>query len=133
MLMDTDEFLVRRNGTPSLKKILTPLDNNIHTIIMTGFWAGCNKIGRKEIFTLQNLKKIKKRSNKNCMNKLIVRAKQHVFTNCIHNPYPTGGKIAKLSSTIYFFHLYTASAKNRPCDCAIYCNVADRSFQESWR
>ena len=131
MLFDTDEFIVRRRGAEPLISLVQRIPPTIDTILMKGYWAGCNSIKQSEIYN--SLNKFARRSQKFCMNKLILRTASHVFTNCIHNPYPNQGKIVMLSPDrgLYFFHLYTASSKNRPCDCKIYCQVPDRSFQES--
>lgn len=131
MLFDTDEFVVRRKGAESLKSLVQRIPPTIDTILVKGYWAGCNSVQKAEIYN--SLRKFARRSQKFCMNKLILRTAVHVFTNCIHNPYPTRGQVTMLPPDhgFYFFHLYTASSKNRACDCKIYCQVPDRSLQES--
>jgi len=132
ILFDTDEFLVRRRDGPSLLNLVKTLSPKVSTIIVQGYWAGCNGLHQSELYN--SLRKITKRSDKFCMNKLIFRTADHIYTNCIHNPYSTKGAIVKLAANqgLYFFHLYTASAKNRVCDCGIYCKTKDKSFQESF-
>jgi hypothetical protein len=130
-LLDLDEFVVRRRDNLALRKLVAEISPQVHSILVKGYWAGCNKVPQAEIYN--SLKKFTRRSQKFCMNKLILRTAEHVFTNCIHNPYPTNGAIVTLAFDrgYYFFHLYTASAKNRKCDCSIYCQVQDRSLLDS--
>jgi hypothetical protein len=132
ILLDTDEFLVRRSGNASLKSILESIKPSTDTLILRGFWAGCNKFQKSTIF--ENLHRISKRGNKFCMNKLILRTSQHKFTDCIHRAYPTEGNTIVLGfdKGIYFFHLYILSEKRKDCDCRQFCNHSDRSFIESW-
>jgi len=132
ILFDTDEFMVRRRDNLSLLKLVNSFSPRISTIIVKGYWAGCNSFKQTELYN--SLRKITKRSDKFCMNKLILKTADHVYTNCIHNSYPTRGKKTTLAFErgYYFFHLYTASAKKRPCSCAMYCKIEDRSFQESF-
>ena len=131
-ILDTDEFIVRRRDNEPLLSLVKMTSPAIHSIVVRGFWSGCNSVQRDKLY--ENLRKITKRSPNFCMNKLILRTAEHVFTNCIHSPYPTKGKLIMLAYErgYYFFHLYTASAKLRRCDCQKYCRVADRSFQESF-
>ena len=132
ILFDTDEFLVRRRDNLSLLNLVNSFSPAISTIIVKGFWVGCNSLKRTELYN--SLRRITKRSEKFCMNKLILKTADHVYTNCIHTAYPTRGKTTTLAFErgYYFFHLYTASAKNRTCTCATYCRIQDRSFQESF-
>jgi len=132
ILMDTDEFLVRRRDALALKTVLESKAPNVNTLIVKGFWAGCNKFTQKEIYN--NLNKLSRRGSKFCMNKLILRTSKHKYTDCIHSAYITDGRAETLSvqDGVYFFHLYTASAKTRKCECRIYCQIPDKSFAESW-
>ena len=132
IFLDTDEFLVRRSGNPSLKTILQTTLETTNTLIIRGFWAGCNKFRKNEIY--ENLRRISKRGTQFCMNKLILRTSQHMFTDCIHRAYPTTGSTTMLGfdKGIYFFHLYTLSEKRKGCDCRQYCNHNDRSLIESF-
>lgn len=132
LFLDTDEFVVRRAFNPSLKTILELTNPSTDTLILRGYWAGCNKFAKNEIY--QNLRKISRRSNKFCMNKLILRTSQHTFTDCIHRAYPTQGSSIMLAfeKGIYFFHLQSLSEKrNQACDCKTYCCQQDRSLIES--
>lgn len=131
--LDTDEFLVRRSYGPSLQQILDSTPQSTDTLILRGFWAGCNKFSRAEIYN--NLHKINRRSQNFCMNKLILRTSQHLFTDCIHRAYPTNGNSSMLGfdKGIYFFHIRSLSEKRPgPCDCTTFCRHVDRSFIESW-
>lgn len=134
ILLDTDELIVRRTSNPSLKTILESVNPSTDSLFLRGFWAGCNNFSKNEIY--QNLRRISKRSNKFCMNKLILRTSQHKFTNCIHGIYPTGGNSITLAfeKGVYFFHLLTLSSK-RPnkCDCKTFCSHQDRSLIESFQ
>jgi len=132
IFLDTDEFVVRRSGNPSLKSILESTLPSTDTLIIRGFWAGCNKFQKNEVY--ENLRRISKRSTKFCMNKLILRTRQHMFTDCIHRAYKTEGSTTMLGfdKGIYFFHLYTLSEKRKGCDCRQYCNTNDRSLIESY-
>jgi len=133
ILMDTDEFLIRRRDKPSLKNILETIPENVATIYVNGFWAGCNKFPRDEIY--KNLSKMSRRGDKLCSQKLILRTNKHMFTNCIHSAYriqDTKAMTFQINNGIYFFHLYTASAKLRKCICSVYCTIPDKSFIESW-
>ena len=131
-LFDTDEFLVRRRDNLSLLNLVKSFSPAVSTIIVKGYWAGCNSLQQSELYN--SLRKITKRSAKFCMNKLILKTADHVYTNCIHTAYPSRGKKVTLAFErgVYFFHLYTASTKNRPCSCGTYCRVQDPSFQESF-
>lgn len=131
ILLDTDELVVRRSGNPSLKTILESTQLDTNTLIIRGFWAGCNKFSKNEIFA--NLRKISKRGTQFCMNKLILRTSQHKFTDCIHRAYPTNGFTTMLGfdKGIYFFHLYILSEKRKTCNCKLYCCQNDRSLIES--
>ena len=131
--LDTDEFLVRRAYGPSLQQILESTQESTDTLILRGFWAGCNKFSRAEIY--ENLHRINRRSQNFCMNKLILRTSQHLFTDCIHRAYPTSGSATMLAfdKGIYFFHIRSLSEKRPgPCDCQTFCRHIDRSFIESW-
>jgi hypothetical protein len=132
LFLDTDEFVVRRSGNPSLKTILETTPSSTDTLILRGFWAGCNKFQKHEIY--ENLRKISRRSNRFCMNKLILRTNRHVFTDCIHRAYPTTGTATMLGfdKGIYFFHLYIVSEKRSQCICNTYCNHHDRSLMDSF-
>jgi len=132
ILMDTDEFLVRRRDAPALKTVLESKPTDVNTLVVKGFWAGCNKFTQKEIYN--NLNKLSRRGSKFCMNKLILRTSKHKYTDCIHSAYITEGRSETLpvNQGMYFFHLYTASAKTRKCECRIYCQIPDKSFMESW-
>jgi hypothetical protein len=133
ILMDTDEFLVRRRDKPALKTVLESIPENVATLYVNGFWAGCNKFPQDEIY--KNLRKLSRRGDKLCPQKLILRTSKHAFTNCIHNAYnvpDTRTMTLQIRDGAYFFHLYTASAKNRRCVCPTYCNILDKSFTESW-
>lgn len=132
LFLDTDEFIVRRSGNPSLKDILSSSFSSSDTLILRGFWAGCNKFHKNEIY--ENLRKISRRGNKFCMNKLILRTCHHVFTDCIHRAYPTTGATTVLAfeKGVYFFHLYIVSEKRTHCNCNIYCSYKDRSLIESF-
>lgn len=133
VLLDTDEFVVRRSYGPSLNSILEQTNPSTDTLILRGFWAGCNKFNKNEIYL--NLRKISRRGVNFCMNKLILRTSQHVFTDCIHRAYPTQGNSVMLGydKGIYFFHLRTLSEKRQErCDCTMYCRQSDRSLIESW-
>lgn len=132
IFMDTDEFLVRRRDAPPLKSVLESKADNVNTIVVKGFWAGCNKFTQKEIY--KNLTKLSRRGDKFCMNKLILRTSKHKYTDCIHSAYITDGRAETLpvNQGMYFFHLYTASAKTRKCECRMYCQIPDKSFIESW-
>jgi len=133
ILMDTDEFLIRRRDKPALKTILESIPENVATLYVNGFWAGCNKFPRDKIY--MNLRKMSRRGDKLCSQKLILRTSKHEFTNCIHQAYRVEGtqsKTLQINDGVYFFHLYTASAKNRACVCSSYCNILDKSFVESW-
>lgn len=131
--LDTDEFLVRRSYGPSLQQILESTQESTDTLILRGFWAGCNKFSRAEIY--ENLHRINRRSLNFCMNKLILRTSQHLFTDCIHRAYPTKGNSTMLGfdKGIYFFHMRSLSDKRpEPCDCKTFCKHVDRSLIESW-
>jgi len=132
ILIDIDEFLVRRSGNPSLKSILESTQPSTDSLILRGFWAGCNKFQKSTIF--ENLHRISKRGNKFCMNKLILRTSQHKFTDCIHRAYPTEGSTGMLACEkgIYFFHIYLMSEKRSNCDCRQFCSQNDKSLVESW-
>jgi len=133
ILMDTDEFLIRRRGKPALKTILESIPENVATLYVNGFWAGCNKFPRDIIY--KNLQKLSRRGDKLCSQKLILRTSKHFFTDCIHKAYTvpdTRAMTLQIRDAVYFFHLYTASAKQRSCVCSTYCNILDKSFSESW-
>jgi hypothetical protein len=133
LFLDTDEFIVRRSGNPPLKSILETIQPSTDTLILRGYWAGCNNYRKAEIY--QNLHRIQRRSRNFCMNKLILRTSQHVFTDCVHRAYPTAGNAIMLAFErgIYFFHMHTVSKKRSgKCDCHTYCCHKDRSLIESW-
>lgn len=133
ILVDIDELLARRSNSPSLKTILETINQLTNTVVVRGFWAGCNNFPKNEIY--ENLRRILHRSNKFCMQKLILRTREHKFTDCIHHAYPTGGNSSLLAFErgIYFFHLHTLSEKRQTkCDCKTYCCVKDRSLIESF-
>jgi len=131
--IDTDEFIVRRRDGISLNSILESTNSEVSTLIIKGYWSGCNGFPQQSIY--ENLRKFGKRSKKFCMNKLILRTTAHKFTNCIHTAYPTAGKAIMLAfeKGIYFFHLYTASQKTRVCKCSEFCAIPDKSLIESFR
>lgn len=132
ILLDVDELVVRRSYGPSLKAILEGTDALTNTLIVRGFWAGCNNYSKNMIY--ENLRRISRRSNKICMQKLILRTSKHKFTDCIHHVYQNGGNASLLpmEKGIYFFHLYTLSEKRGgKCDCKTYCCQMDRSLMES--
>jgi hypothetical protein len=131
--LDTDEFVVRRSYGPSINSILEQTNPSTDTLILRGFWAGCNNFNRDEIY--KNLRRISRRGVNFCMNKLILRTSQHVFTDCVHRAYPTNGSSVLLAyeKGIYFFHLRMLSEKRRErCKCDLYCGQKDQSFIESW-
>ena len=132
LFLDTDEFVVRRSGNPSIKTILESTQEDTDTLIIRGFWAGCNKFPKNEIY--ENLRRISKRGRNFCMNKLFLRTNKHQFTDCIHRAYPTPGKTTMLGfdKGVYFFHLYTISEKRSSCECRTYCCHSDRSLMESF-
>ena len=133
VLLDLDEFIVRRQSKPSLNSILNNIEPMCNSIYVKGYWAGCNKFQRNEIS--RNLDKISHRSPEFCKNKIILRTSEHRFTKGIHDFYDTDGSKKKLSviDGQYFFHMYTLSPKKRRCFCNKFCSVNDKSFLESWK
>jgi len=133
IFIDNDEFIVRRRDGKSLNSILEETNSEVNTLIIKGYWSGCNGFTQQSIY--ENLRKFGKRSKNFCMNKLILRTSAHKFTNCIHTAYPTAGKSIMLAfeKGIYFFHLYTASQKSRACKCSEFCAIPDKSLIESFR
>jgi hypothetical protein len=128
--LDTDEFVVRRRDNLPLSSIVNTVPDTIDTIEVKGFWAGCNSFNRDEIF--RNLRNFKIRSNKFCRPKLILKTGSHLYTKCIHEAYSTAFSYLRVNQGYYFFHLYTASAKLRRCECKTYCSVRDKSLSESF-
>jgi len=133
IFIDNDEFIVRRRDGKPLNSILESINSEVNTLIIKGYWAGCNGFHQQSIY--ENLGKFGKRSKKFCMNKLILRTSAHKFTNCIQSAYPKAGKSMLLAfgKGIYFFQLYTASQKSRACKCSEFCAFPDKSLIESFR
>lgn len=116
MLLDLDEYIIFNNT--SLKKKLLQLDVSIESVKINGYWAGCNGMTKYNF----NPSNVKKRSNKICGPKHILKNKSNDFTIDIH--WVKNNKQYELDIfDNYFFHFKTLSNKGRVCDCSVDCSI----------
>lgn len=117
LLLDLDELLVNPTSNGGfLRGSLAALQPQINAVNVPGFWAGQN------VRRLDDIGGIEDRSSVACNPKVILRTREHGFTQCIHHAYSRPHQQTQIPG-LYFFHLALVSGKRRSCGWP--CDVRD--------
>lgn len=120
LFVDSDELLVNPSSELHwLEKYLRKLPQSINTVKVRGY------LGGKEAFDLMDLPLIVKRTDKEVKKRLILRTKQHKFTQCIHDVDMKATQQVWLPDA-YFFHLDINTKKKRIA--SLTENIHDKSL-----